>query len=348
MHLVTTSTFVTKDQIIRKDNITYHVLKAPIPRWITRCAGLPNTATLLLPAAVAMVRYIRSMKPDIVHGHGTEGAFSLPAIYSRLPNVVSIQGIISEVVKTEPSMRYRIIKGIERHTIRNAMAANPKTQLSAAYVRNLAPWVEQYFIEAAIDKVFWKSAVPPPRENLFFVGTLIKRKGIEEWIKAFVKLKGFFPRLKGYIIGKGEPKYERWLHSLVERMNLMESVHFTGQRDHPEMACFFKRGGVFCLPSYVENSPNVVMEAMAAGLPIVSTDVGDLKKIVHDKKSGLIVRPGNVKSLTGALGHIFERPQLHLEFGAEGRKIATMRWRPEVIAEKHLQMYDSLLKKAGS
>lgn len=345
LHLVTVSTAVAKNQIIRKDNITYHVLKSPIPRNITKTFRLPDTSTLIFPASLAMLQCIKRIRPHLVHGHGTEGAFSLPAVYSGLPHVISIQGIITKVCEEEPSKRYKVIRYIENHALRKAKAINAKIKFTYSYVTTIAPNAKYYCIEDAADPVFWENPVPPPRKNLFFAGTLIKRKGIEEWLCAFSKLKELFPSLQGYIIGKGEPDYEKYLYSLVEEKQLTNGIHFTGQINHIKMSEIFKKGGIFCFPSYIETNCLVVMESMASGLPVVATKVGGLSQAVEDGRSGFLVKARDVTGLVKSCSYIFNNNDVHSQFGKKGREIASSRWKPEIIANKHLDMYKSLLNK---
>ena len=342
LHLVTVSSAVPKDQTIKKANITYHVLKTSLP-GVSSGLGFSSCYFLFLLPVFLMVRRLREIKPDVVHGHGTEGPFSLAAVYSGCRNVVSIQGIITEIVKIAPSMRNKIIQYLERHTLKKAIAINPKTEFSIIFVSRVNPQARIYFIEAPINHIFWQNHISPPTRNLFFVGSLIKRKGVEEWLNAFGLLAKHFEDLRGYIVGSGNTNYEGMLKALVDSRALNGRIEFTGMLKNEKIVELFSKGGVFCLPSYMENSPNTVMEAMAAGLPVVVTKVGNLDRMVEDGQSGFLVERQNVHAITHAVLNIFNNPDFHIRLGQRGRQIASKRWKPDIIAEKHIEMYKDLI-----
>ena len=342
LHIVTVSPIVPKSQIIEKDNITYHILKTSLPR-VNSSLLMGSCYFLFLLPVFRIIHRIKQIKPDIVHGHGTEGPFSLAAVYSGFRNVVSIQGIISEVVKVCPTMRWRIIKHIEQHTIRKAKAINAKTEFSVSFIKGINSDAQIYFIEPSIKDVYWKSPIPPPAKNLFFVGSLIERKGIREWIEAVSILAKRFKDLKGYIIGWGNSNYEGMLKDMVNDRGLNGRIKFTGKLESDEIVELFSKGGVFCLPSHMENCPNSVMEAMAAGLPVVATKVGNVGRMVKDGESGFLVDKQNIPHTTDALSSIFKNPNLHNQMGQRGREIASKRWKPALIAEKHMEMYQDLI-----
>ena len=342
LHLVIPHVAVPRDQTIRKGRITYHVIKTS-PPGTCRGYGLSSSYGLFALPVIRMIRRLKVIGPDIVHGHGTEGPFSLAAVHSGFPNIVSMQGIITEIVKSEPSMYFKIAGYLERHTLRRAMAINTKTAFSEFFAKSITPQTPRFFIEAPIHAHYWTRSVPDPARNVFFVGSIIKRKGIEEWIKAFSFLSQKWEGLRGYVIGTGPVEYIHQLKEMLSSMPGGSRIEFTGQLMREEIVRLFSKGGIFCLPSYIENSPNTVMEAMAAGLPVVATDVGNLRLMVEDRKSGFLVQHCTVAPLVDAISGILGDQDLHFHFGHRGREIAAGRWNPKMVAQKHLDMYDSVL-----
>ena len=85
------------------------------------------------------------------------------------------------------------------------------------------------------------------------------------------------------------------------------------------------------------------MEAMACGLPVVATNVGSVKDIVHNNQSGLLVEKNNVDELVEKTSIIFEDKKIYNKFGEKGREIADERWSPSIIAKKHIVMYDEII-----
>jgi glycosyltransferase involved in cell wall biosynthesis len=177
------------------------------------------------------------------------------------------------------------------------------------------------------------------------VGNIVKRKGIEEFIRSYVILKSEFKDLRGYVIGKGSEKYIKTLADWIRMSGFVDDLNFPGQIRHEEIVELYSNGGVFCLPSYTENCPNAVMEAMAAGLPVVASRVGDVGNIVACRNSGILVERKNIDALVDAISVLLREKELFLTYGKRGRGIANARWRPEIIAQKHIEMYKDILSK---
>lgn len=347
LHVVTTSSVVEKDQIIRQGDVTYHVIKSSLP-LTSRSYGLASAYSLFLFPVMKMIRALKRIKPDLVHGHGTEGPYALAAVHSGFKNIVSMQGIINEIVKVEPSLEFKIVKHLELHALRKAMALNPKTQFSENFARTMTPETPRYLIEACIHDDYWKYPVPSASRNMYFVGSVIKRKGIEEWIRAFLLLAGKFPDLKGHIIGSGPEDYVKYLQNLInnESNGAGRNLEFKGQLRREEIALLFSKGGVFCLPSYMENSPNTIMEAMAAGLPVVASDVGDVRRMVAHRESGIVIDGVEVSDIADAIESLLKDEEGHFKAGQMGRSIASNRWKASICVGKHIEMYENLLSKS--
>ena len=255
------------------------------------------------------------------------------------------QGIVSQVYEATRTVRHRIIMEIERWTLRKANAINAKTRTAMEVIKRFNSRSAKYLIEDAIDPVFMRGRVPPHSETLLFAGNILRRKGIEEWLECFIRLRERHEKLKGCIIGFGKDIYLSKLRRKAREYINDGSLVFTGQMSHQEMAAIYRRGGLFFFPSHVENSPNAVMEGMAAGLPVVCSSVGDAKNIVDHMRSGVIVEKGNIIGMIEALEGILANRELSCSFGKRGREIALSRWQPEIIAEKHVEMYRDILSR---
>jgi glycosyltransferase involved in cell wall biosynthesis len=266
-------------------------------------------------------------------------------LLSGYPSVISLQGLITKIYESSPSLKYQIVGLFERLTIRKAKHINPKTELSSGFLDSLNYKGEKYKIEASIEKEYWKYDIPPYSQRMFFTGVLIKRKGIFEFMESFIQLKKLYPELEAVILGRGSEHIREELINLCNTNGISDGFEFTGQISFQQMISRYRKGGVFCSASYAENSPNVVMEAMATGLPVVATNVGDVKNIVSEGKSGFIVSKENSDDLAAKVAALLENRELYDSFGKEGRKIATGRWKPEVIAAKHYEMYQQILSE---
>ncbi len=131
--------------------------------------------------------------------------------------------------------------------------------------------------------------IPNPVENyqcnyslnsrtILFVGWVVKTKGIEELVAAWNELYKKYPDWKVKIIG---PYKEDYMRKIV-KMNRSNSLEIVGPVDHEIIIEEMSKSGLFILPSYTEGFPNVILEAMSCGLPIIATDVGAIKLMLND------------------------------------------------------------------
>jgi glycosyltransferase involved in cell wall biosynthesis len=343
LHIITVSSNFVSDQFIRKNNISFHLIKSNFPETITRLVPFSLSSILWSKSIWKMVNKIKSIKPDVVHGHGTEHCYSLVATMSGFPTVISLQGVVNKIYKSYPTLRYKLISYVEKYTIKRAKHINVKTKMSETFLEESGYTGKKHFIEAAIEKSYWDNAVPQFGNNIFFVGQLVEEKGIYEFIEMFIQLRNVFNGLHAYVIGEGDNKRKKIMYKMLEDSFAGNDLTFTGQISYKEIIHLYQCGGIFCLSSYIENSPNAVMEAMAAGLPVVATDVGSVRDIVHDRKSGLLVEKKNTDDLVEKLSVIFNDRKLYTKFAKNGRTIANERWKPSIIAKKHINMYNELI-----
>ncbi|MES2098578.1 MAG: glycosyltransferase [Pseudomonadota bacterium] len=135
-------------------------------------------------------------------------------------------------------------------------------------------------------------------QTLLFVGNLKVAKGCVELIEAFVTLAPTHPTLGLAIVGDGEARTT--LARLAAEAGLTERVRFVGKADHAILPVWFAASDVLCLPSHNEGVPNVVLEAMACGVPVVATRVGGIPEVVPDY-AGVLVPVRDNTSLVAAL-----------------------------------------------
>jgi glycosyltransferase involved in cell wall biosynthesis len=128
-------------------------------------------------------------------------------------------------------------------------------------------------------------------EIVLYVGNLNHTKGLRELLRACVALSSRRPRLELTVIGEG---------ALRAELNSGPPVRLLGRRSSEEVAMWMAAADVFCLPSYSEGCPNVVLEALACGRPVVASDVGGIPELVNEQ-NGILVPPRNWERLADAL-----------------------------------------------
>lgn len=140
--------------------------------------------------------------------------------------------------------------------------------------------------------------VNPESKLAVFTGRLVAVKGLRELIEALATVRESGHPLELVLLGDGPMGPE--LKELCRRRNVNESVHFLGACSPVEVARWLAACNVFCLPSYSEGCPNVVLEALSCGRPVVASDVGGIPEIV-DPNCGILVPAGNSNALASGL-----------------------------------------------
>ena len=153
--------------------------------------------------------------------------------------------------------------------------------------------------------------------QLLFVGRLDAVKGVLVLFDAVAALIVGGAALRLTLVGDGPQRAE--LEAKAARLGISESVHFAGYRSQAEVRDHLAAADVFVLPSFAEGVPVSLMEAMAAQLPVVATNVGGVTELVHDGVNGLVVAPGDVDALGAALDRLVGDVDLRGRLGRGGR-----------------------------
>ena len=176
------------------------------------------------------------------------------------------------------------------------------------------------------------------------VGRLSKEKAHQRLIEAIARLnkdrKG--PAHVLLLVGDGPERQNLEACASAEGVRL----NFAGQVR--EVRPYYALADVFVLPSDSEGSPNVLLEAMAEGLPIVSTNVGGVKETVNDGEEAVLVEPRNSKALSAALCKIADQPEEASRMGERARRRVIEERSPERRAQHILRIYEDLLKERTS
>ena len=161
-------------------------------------------------------------------------------------------------------------------------------------------------IDAAVPAIPSEMGCGPDDQIILCVGRLSRQKAPLDALEAFHLMLSRFPELKLrtrlLFIGEGELRPE--LQRRVDELGLQSSVQFPGWR--PDTWRLMKSANALVLASHWEGLPNVIMEAQAAGLPVVATAVDGSQELIHDQHTGRLVPRGDVNALANALGEILQ------------------------------------------
>ncbi len=153
--------------------------------------------------------------------------------------------------------------------------------------------------------------------NVLCVGQLSPRKGHAVLLEAAAKLAASGTELQVTVAGDGPERAA--LQSLAHALGLSRRVKFAGAVGQDELPSLYRQADIFCLPSFGEGIPVVLMEAMALGVPVVSTRIMGIPELIEHGASGLLVSPGRTDELAAALRRLAEDPALRGELARGGR-----------------------------
>lgn len=178
-----------------------------------------------------------------------------------------------------------------------------------------------------------------------FMGSIGPRKGAFDLIVALGRLKSrgcVFPVwIAGYEEREGDlPKAQIQL----EELHLAESCKLTGAVLGEKKAELFEKTNLFILPSYNEGLPMAILEAMTAGMAVVSTPVGGIPEVVRDGYNGFLVQPGNIDALAEKLEILVRDPKLCQIMGQRSREIIERELDVKPYVERLVLLYRTVLQ----
>jgi glycosyltransferase involved in cell wall biosynthesis len=155
-----------------------------------------------------------------------------------------------------------------------------------------------------------------PAHHLLFMGRLGERKGINTLLDAVAVLTREFPDLRVVCAGDGDLAAVR---ERIQVLGLQSCVTVPGWMGPAERTHLLQDASIFVLPSHNEGLPMAILEAMAAGLAVISTPVGGIPDAVIDNETGALVKPGDVNALAAALRRVLTDHALTERWGDAGR-----------------------------
>jgi glycosyltransferase involved in cell wall biosynthesis len=183
---------------------------------------------------------------------------------------------------------------------------------------------------------------PPPEEHptILFVGRQVPVKGEAVLLEATLLLAERGHEFKVILAGCGP--LQPTLESLAERLGVSHLVSFPGSVGQDDIHAFYECASIFCLPSFAEGVPCVLMEAMAMQIPVVSTRIAGIPELVDDGRTGLLVTPGRADVLADALARLLSDQSLCRELGSRARDKVKSDFNVEISAK---QLYGLFAQK---
>lgn len=172
---------------------------------------------------------------------------------------------------------------------------------------------------------------------IMFLGWCIKTKGIEELLKAWSNIRAAHLDWNLQIVGPCGKEYSEYLY----RTYSMDNVILTGEKQHEEALRILMNADIFILPSYTEGFPNVILEAMAFGKPIIATDVGAIKEMLGDQ-CGILITPQSVSEIESALIMLMSDEELQKTLGQNALNRLQSNYLADKVINRYVEVWDNL------
>jgi glycosyltransferase involved in cell wall biosynthesis len=291
---------------------------------------------------------VQRIQPDIIESHSVKShaAVWFSRLWKRVPWVAYHHGY------TEPDLKMRIYNCADTVTLRNADRVVTVAQAFAHALlrRGVKPerlCVVQNALGSVTTPVGWQRSearkflrLPEATPVVLCVGRLSAEKGVADLLRAFGLLAKDASRLYTLLIVGDGPERER-LEILARELGILELTRFTGHVTDPSP--FYAAADVLAIPSLSEGSPFTLLEAFAAGLPVVATAVGGIPDMVSDGISAMLVPPRKPDAMAARLRYLLHDPYLRSRLvGGAKQKIAG-EFAPGIRANRLMQLFSEAI-----
>lgn len=175
------------------------------------------------------------------------------------------------------------------------------------------------------------------------VGRLYARKGLFTLIESMVAVVKRFPTAKFVISGKGQSDEMHKLTAYAERLGVKNNIVFTGYYPDKKLPKLYQAADVFAFSTFYEHHPFAVLEALATGLPVVTTTVGGIPETIESGKNGFLVEPFHPRQFSEKILYLLEHPAFAAEMGAKARKTIVEEYDWRIVVKDAMKVYDEAL-----
>lgn len=302
-----------------------------------RIRVIPALTRLDPTRVVRLARWLRRDQIQLVHAFlfiGSAYAYLATRLVPGARLVTSARNC-----KLEPSTVRRAVLA-RAFRASDAIVCNSAEMARFAARHYGAPSDRMEIVYNGVDTArFAAAASDPARRVIGTVGRIEEQKNLELFLDGARLVAARFPGARFVIVGEGSLRSE--LEERAAAAGLSAVVSFRGTVS--DVPGFLGELGQFWLTSDWEGTPNVVLEAMAAGLPVVATRVGGTPEIVEDGRTGLLVTPGDAEALATAAARLWESPDRAAAVSAAARRIAAERFSLNAMIDSTLAVYNRVL-----
>ena len=299
----------------------------------------------------ALRQVIASRAPDIIVTHAVKSHFLLrrSRVWKQFPWIAFHHGY------TTTDRKMRLMNRLDRLSL---PAADRLLTVCKAFARDLAGTINVPVEDIAVQHNSIRPRPPASADEaktlrvrlglskddrvLLSIGRLSREKAHGDLLAAFAQVKR--ENLKLIIVGEGPERGN--LQAAAEALGITDSVIFAGPTS--QIQPFYDLADMFVISSHSEGSSNVLLEAMAAKVPVVSTSVGGVPEMVEDNESALLIPPRDPQAMAAAIIRLLDDKRLAQRLATNASQLAADRYSPENYARSMVELFSSVSKSRQS
>ncbi len=361
----------------QKGNITLYSLPNPKNHNIFKKAYIKLTRNRTNYEINTFVhRVIDDFKPDIIQIFGSENPFGLIITQQTIPVILHIQGNMSVVLKkwftgisAYEQIRYSSLKRIllmqdqynsflefkkrveiEQEILSNCKYFLGRTDFDKRLISLFSPASSYFHCEELIREEFFENKWELPLQKEIICISILKGttyKGLDLLIETLLilnKYSNFSFKFRICGISSNE-SIVKTINKKFNRILRHLNIQFLGKLSTDNLIKQLCNSNFYIHPSYIENSPNSVCEAMALGMPVISTNVGGINSLIDNKIEGLLIQEGDSYSMAAAILELINNYEYAKLIGENARKKAFLRHDPNKIIDNLIKTYKAILSE---
>jgi len=317
--------------LARKEKIEgMEILRIPVLRRRIHRASVSEMVTYLFSSVFIGCWHAFREKPDIslaYFGIPSGPAAFFVKLFFRIPYYILLRGgDVPGFYPREMKFYHHLTRPIIHFLWREAQGVVANSKGLQELASKSLPELKIQVIPNGVDPELF-DLTRPNRENsreinILFAGRFTHQKGVDFLLNSLPSVQSNIPKSQIWLAGDG-PERKHWEklagdHDYGGRF----IIKFLGWKTRDELYKLYQEADIFVLPSRDEGMPNVLLEAMAAALPVVATRVPGSEELVRDGENGFLVDKEDLKGLAQALEKLVSQPGIRRQMGMEGRKIA--------------------------
>jgi len=361
-HIIHFKHGLKEQQIFQKDEVTYYLL--PLKTY----SYLNNYKNELK----SLKGIITSIKPDLVHIHGTEDAYGLITKEIDIPVIISIQGIRNEIIKYYFSDIKKkeyvkiILKYRDWSMLKNLLSWKIKTKHEREIIKANNYFIGRTFFDQACIKAmnpsanyltgedhriirseFYQSDWKLENSDKYRIHTTLSEspyKGIFLLLSSIEIIKQIYPEIQVYIAGTFKGAIGKEVKYQIRKKKLNNNFCFLGRCNADQLINSMLKSRLFVLPSFIDNSPNSLQEAQILGMPVVASYTGGIPSLVEEHHTGLLFPRGDEKYLSLQIIRLIEDDNLAYLLGKNSKEYRITRNNPEKLKSNYILLYNRFLQ----